>query len=688
MAAKLGEQAAPPVAPGATVGPSVRIAELLATAQRHHQAGQLAEAEAYYRKILAIDQNHFDSLHLLGVIAHQVGRSDLAVDLIGKAIALNDRIPAFHNNMGLVSHTLGRGEDAVGGYKPAAAHSKAVAHSNLSIALMAVGDPAQALKAIQRSIQIEETENTKLLFVQCVGSLNFIPAGIDLRDNLIRSLSEPWGRPIDLARFAANLLKLDGATGVCIRRVNSAWPRRLPPQEIFSPAELAEICGDRLLRCLLEATTVFDIELERFLTAARQTMLETASTGVDSQQVGEDTLRFFCALAQQCFINEYIFACTDDENEQAGCLRALLVDALTSGAPIPTLWLAAVAAFFPLASLPAANLLVERRWPAPVAQLVACHVREGQEEQQLQASVPRLTTITDGVSLAVKQQYEENPYPRWMKVSPVGKSTTIEAYLRQQFPLVDLPNVAKTNGAEILIAGCGTGRHSIETARRFTGARVLAIDLSLTSLCYAKRKTRDLGLSNIEYAQADILQLQSIGRTFDVIEASGVLHHLADPMAGWRVLLSILRPGGFMRLGLYSKLARQDLVAARTFIAQRGYGPSAAEIRRFREELTSFGDDTPLAKATEWGDFFSTSACRDLLFHVQEHQFTLPEIDSFLRQNRLEFLGFDLPGGALQNFRRRFPNDRTMTNLALWHTFETENPSTFAGMYQFWMRKA
>ena len=92
MAAKLGEQAVPPVAPGATVGPSVRIAELLATAQRHHQAGQLAEAEAYYRKILAIDQNHFDSLHLLGVIAHQVGRSDLAVDLIGKAIALNDRI--------------------------------------------------------------------------------------------------------------------------------------------------------------------------------------------------------------------------------------------------------------------------------------------------------------------------------------------------------------------------------------------------------------------------------------------------------------------------------------------------------------------------------------------------------------------------------------------------------------------
>ena len=72
---------------------------------------------------------------------------------------------------------------------------------------------------------------------------------------------------------------------------------------------------------------------------------------------------------------------------------------------------------------------------------------------------------------------------------------------------------------------------------------MLAIDLSLTSLCYAKRRTQELGIKNMEYGQADVLQLQAIGRTFDIIEASGVLHHLADPLAGWRVLLSILRSG-------------------------------------------------------------------------------------------------------------------------------------------------
>jgi 2-polyprenyl-3-methyl-5-hydroxy-6-metoxy-1,4-benzoquinol methylase len=368
-------------------------------------------------------------------------------------------------------------------------------------------------------------------------------------------------------------------------------------------------------------------------------------------------------------------------------LRALLVEALASGTSIPELWLVAVAAYFPLASLPVAELIPERPWSAPVAALVARQVREVQEERQLQTSVPRLTTIEDSVSLLVKEHYEESPYPRWMKAAPIAKAMTIDGYLRRQFPLVSLRNVARKSRLEILVAGCGTGQHSIETARQFTGAQVLAVDLSLTSLCYAKRKTRELGLNNIEYAQADILQLESIGRAFDVIEASGVLHHLADPFAGWRLLLSMLRPGGFMRLGLYSKLARQDLVDARRFIAQHGYRPSTEDIRRCRQELTSFSDGTPLKRVTEFSDFFSTSTCRDLLFHVQEHQFTLPEISTFLSQNRLEFLGFNLPGHVLQNFRRRFPDDKDMTDLNHWHSFETENAVIFAGMYQFWIQK-
>jgi 2-polyprenyl-3-methyl-5-hydroxy-6-metoxy-1,4-benzoquinol methylase len=319
-----------------------------------------------------------------------------------------------------------------------------------------------------------------------------------------------------------------------------------------------------------------------------------------------------------------------------------------------------------------------------VATLVRRLIHEVKQEEALRASIPELTSIKDKTSLAVRQQYEENPYPRWVRASPVGQTTTIEAHLRQKLPWVG--NISAAERLSILIAGCGTGQHSIETARRFKSAQVLAIDLSLASLAYAERKTRELGLKNIEYAQADILQLQMINRTFDVIEASGVLHHLSDPMAGWRVLLAMLRPGGFMRVGLYSKLARKDLATARDFIAQRGYGSTASEIRRCRQELAN-ARGRLTAKVCEWADFFSMSSCRDLLFHVQEHRMTLLEIHSFLRSSESEFLGFDLPEGILHSFRQRFADDADFTDLRQWHVFETESPSIFANMYQFWIRK-
>jgi Flp pilus assembly protein TadD len=118
-AAKRGTRIPTPAPARAPTGPSVAIADQLAKALRHHQAGQLAEAESHYRKILAVDQNHIDSLHLLGVIAHQVGRNDFALDLIGKAIALNDRNPAFHNNIGLAFDAVARTEDAVAHYRRA-----------------------------------------------------------------------------------------------------------------------------------------------------------------------------------------------------------------------------------------------------------------------------------------------------------------------------------------------------------------------------------------------------------------------------------------------------------------------------------------------------------------------------------------------------------------------------------------
>ena len=85
-------------------------------------------------------------------------------------------------------------------------------------------------------------------------------------------------------------------------------------------------------------------------------------------------------------------------------------------------------------------------------------------------------------------------------------------------------------------------------------------------------------------------------------------------------------------------------------------------------------------------DFYSTSECRDLLFHVQEHRLNLPEIGRFLAEHDLKFLGFQLDAVVCRQYQTRFSADRAMTDLDLWHAFEVENPDTFLGMYQFWVQ--
>jgi SAM-dependent methyltransferase len=212
--------------------------------------------------------------------------------------------------------------------------------------------------------------------------------------------------------------------------------------------------------------------------------------------------------------------------------------------------------------------------------------------------------------------------------------------------------------------------------------------LSLSSLCYAQRMTRALGVRNLEYAQADILKLGAVDRRFDVIESVGVLHHLDDPEAGWRALLSLLRPNGLMLVGLYSRLARRDVALARDFIAQRGYRPSADDIRRCRQELLALDDDAPVKNVTKFWDFYTISTCRDLLFHVQERQFAIPEIKAFLARNGLTFIGFVVDPAVQQHYRLRFAHDAAMTDLDCWSALEAESPLIFTNMYQFWVQKS
>ena len=473
----------------------------------------------------------------------------------------------------------------------------------------------------------------------------------------------------------------------CVCLANGSWPARLPKAALFGADGLTALAADRLLHALLEAAPVNTIEFERFLTCARSALLEIASSEKAPDPSDIAALQFYAALSRQCFVNEYIFDCDDREKLVGEACRLKLLALLDAKLAVPPLLLLAVAAYSPLYTLRNASRLLDSNEPGPIEAVLRQQIREPLDEQALRSGIERLTSIAAGVSEEERSQYEENPYPRWVKLPISDQALQFNDELRRSLPFARFTPMPDDSAPEALIAGCGTGMHSIFAARRFRGIRVLAIDLSLSSLSYAKRKSQEIGITNIEYAQADILNLGDITRTFDIIESVGVLHHLADPFAGWRTLLSLLRPGGFMGLGFYSELARRHVVKAREIIASRGYASTPDDIRRFRQDLAVGTSSVELQNLSQFSDFYSTSECRDLLFHVQEHRLTLDQIESFLAESGVHFIGFELDRSVLHQYRVRFSDDPAAVNLRNWASFEADNPDTFAGMYQFWIQK-
>ena len=523
---------------------------------------------------------------------------------------------------------------------------------------------------------------------KAIDALGHFQRALALRPNFTEAFNSLAQTLFALAErgFAAEIIKRTPAIRRLTEQAKKAWPQRLPAAELFAADGIAEIAKDSFLLFFLGSSRLRDAEIEQFLTGVRAVMLSRA-VNQPGEMPSPPMLALYCALARQCFINEYVFSQTAPEKELAAALRERITSALAAGTAVPVHLLAILAAYVPLNALAAAEALLQKPWPPTFQALLIQQVQEPLQERQLRERLPRLTEIDDVVSLKVQSQYEENPYPRWVITSSPSKKIKIEDYLRAKFPHAAVKPLGKANAVDLLIAGCGTGQLVVGIAQIFQGVRVLAVDLSRASLGYGKRMSGMLGLHNVEFAQADILRLPSIGRKFDAISTTGVMHHMADPLAAWKGLVSILRPGGFMHVGLYSEIARREVSEAWKFIAAGNYGKSADEIRRCREDIFALPDDAPIRQATLSPDFYSLSDCRDLLFHEHELRLTLPQIKRFLADNDLEFIGWDIDEGFLKKYGEEFPHDKAKTNLDHWQAFEEKYPFVFAHMYKFWMQK-
>ncbi|WP_299613259.1 class I SAM-dependent methyltransferase [uncultured Tateyamaria sp.] len=447
----------------------------------------------------------------------------------------------------------------------------------------------------------------------------------------------------------------------------------------FLPATLS------LIIALLHHGRICCLLLEGILISLRKSQLALAQT---DEAASTDQTRLVEAMACHNFLTEYLWEETDAEMADVARLVAKVSRNIEAGAAVSAFDLFLIGAYAPLHDVDAVRNWVRelgrRNLSAldPTLRLLVFD-RFLEDETEIEA----ITPVTSHISKEVQSQYEENPYPRWRRMPSFTEFEEVEAYVAAGTGQRKRRATSNPQRAKVLIAGAGTGAHPISVAQTLPHAAVLAIDLSRASLAYATREAKVRGATNVAFAQADILKLSDVDVEFDLIESVGVLHHMEDPEAGLQALLKVLKPGGYLRLALYSKAARHAVNAARNYYSADKYAPGLIGIRAFRRDLIHT-DDPALAPIQTIPDFFAASEFRDLVMHVQEHQFTLPQIDEMLKRNGLKFLGFSSPSAraALRKMPAKMAQRRER-DLRAWDKYEQRNPDTFIRMYDFFCMK-
>jgi SAM-dependent methyltransferase len=439
---------------------------------------------------------------------------------------------------------------------------------------------------------------------------------------------------------------------------------------------------DDLLQKALRDSVIRHPELERLLTALRRVLLlETPLDRFEDRSL----MAFVVALANQCWVNEYVWPVSEEESAH---LEAHKVDvnALLAGEPAQGVRFILAALYRPAAEILDPDVSVSRVRPQIVRDFARQYLDEALEEARHAAAIRRLGVISDPVSQKVAEQYAHYPYPRWKSLGHTLRPGEWEKLLGRHFSAERLAFLSRP--FEVLIAGCGTGRQAIAAAHSYgPNAKITAIDLSVPSLAYAARMADYYCASGIEFVQLDINdagKLADFAGRFDIIECTGVLHHMSDPFAAWKGLSKCLAPQGIMLVALYSELARRDLEQLRAHPRYPGPGCGDEALRKFRAQLLEeLGADSGLSGIR---DIYTLSGFRDLLLHVEEHCQTIPQLQDFFAGSGLGFKGFF--NAPWQRFEEMFPGDAWPGALGNWAAFEEKKPKTFAGMYQIWCERS
>lgn len=238
---------------------------------------------------------------------------------------------------------------------------------------------------------------------------------------------------------------------------------------------------------------------------------------------------------------------------------------------------------------------------------------------------------------AVRAFYERHPYPAPLR----DLDRHIELYCnpdrRRAWSLLLWPLEKPRADREILVAGCGTSQAAIHALRE-PDAHVIAIDVSEASLRHTRELQRKYALQNLDLHKLSIEEVGKLGRMFDQIVCTGVLHHLPDPDTGLRSLRSVLATNGAMHLMVYALYGRAGIYMMQDYCRMLGIGATERELDDLGAVIGALSTEHPIAGlAKRAKDFTHPDALADALLHPQDRAYTVPQLYAWLARCGLKF---------------------------------------------------
>ena len=691
----------------------VQIKKQLSIAFENHKNKKFQTAEKLYKEILNLNKNHIEANFNLGTLYSQLKKYDLALPLLMRAKQLNPNNISINLNIGNLFLNTGDFETSLIYFeKIIQIQPKSVlAHFNKGIIFNKQKKYQDAIRCFEKVIEIEpnniDAHNVIGIIFQEVGdfkkslsylkkSLNIAPNNLRVVNTLLNLLSSiqlsnvSENNSFDLSELFVFLFKKDtidhntlfnnAKNFIFFDENKKKIQSHIENNETLIRLDVIQKALKKELFLLTLQKSLFrDKFLEKFLCYIRKEFLLLLKN--KGEKLINKFSDFIISFAQQSFLNEYLFFQSKDEIKIINNLKTKI----EKDKKINEIEISILACYLPLnvSEIITHKLVNYSSKNKLFNDLIQIQIKDPLKEEEIKKSINSFDTISDNISKKVREQYEENPYPRW-RFSNISPKNNFLSILNNNI----YPNKIISNNnnfkRDILIAGCGTGQQLVSKAV-YENSDILAVDLSLSSLSFAKRKMQELNYNNIEFLHSDILNLNNLNKKFSVIECVGVLHHLKDPEKGLKVLLNILEPNGYLKLGLYSEYARKHIVEARKLIKKYNFESNILSIRNFREFVINDKENEVLKKLNYNYDFYSTSNVRDLIFHVQEHRYTIPKISKLLKKYDLEFLGFT-NSPIKKQYSKHYPSDLKNTSLENWNDFEINNPDIFKQMYQFWAK--